>query len=158
MTTPLEGAAGIVNACEPINNVITGGQPTATQLRALSEAGVKLVLDIRDPMEPRPLTDEPAEVRSHGMEYVNVPVSSATLNDDTMDRILDVLRQHSGEPIFFHCGSANRVGGALIAHFMLDQGMSEEQAMREGMRVGLRSPEYLQWGVDYARRHAATKS
>lgn len=155
MATPLEGAAGIVNACQPINNVITGGQPTADQLRALSQAGIKLVLDIRDPMEPRPVADEPEEVRSLGMEYVNVPVSSGTLSDETMERILSVLRDNASQPIFFHCGSANRVGGALLAHFILDEGMSEEEATREGMRVGLRSPEYLQWGLDYARRHIA---
>jgi hypothetical protein len=30
--------------------------------------------------------------------------------------------------------------------------MDEEAAIEEAMRVGLRSPEMLQWGLEYARR------
>jgi len=55
--------------------------------------------------------------------------------------------------VFFHCGSGNRVGGAMIPYLMLDQGMTEEDAVEQAMRMGLRSPEYLEWGLDYAHRH-----
>ena len=41
----------------------------------------------------------------------------------------------------------------MIAHLMLDHGMSQEQAVTQAMRIGLRSPEYMDWGLDYARRH-----
>jgi hypothetical protein len=33
--------------------------------------------------------------------------------------------------------------------------MSEDDAVQRAMQVGLRSPEFLEWGLDYARRHAA---
>jgi hypothetical protein len=45
------------------------------------------------------------------------------------------------------------VGGALIAHLMLDQGMAEEDAVAMAMKVGMRSADYLEWGLDYVRRH-----
>jgi hypothetical protein len=45
------------------------------------------------------------------------------------------------------------VGGALIPYFMLDQGMDEEDAVDQAMRVGLRSAELLEWGLSYARRN-----
>ena len=43
------------------------------------------------------------------------------------------------------------VGDALtlIAYFMLDLGMEEEEAIEQAMRVGLRSPEMMQWGLGY---------
>ena len=146
---------GAPNACQILPNIITGGQPTAAQLAALKAAGGGIVLDIRDPMEPRPF-DEPAHIRALGMEYVNVPVSSGSADDAAMERILGVLRSAGGRQLFFHCGSGNRVGGAMIPYLMIDQGMSEDAATEQAMRIGLRSPEYLQWGLDYAKRHAAS--
>lgn len=152
MTTPLTALAGIANACQVLPNIVTGGQPTLAHLEALKTAGGGVVLDIRDPMESRPL-DEPAAVESLGMEYVNVPISPGTTSDEKMERILSVLRENRNRTVFFHCGSGNRVGGPMIAHLMLDHGMPEEEAVETAMRIGLRSPEYLHWGLDYVRRN-----
>ncbi|MEO8449974.1 MAG: hypothetical protein ABI647_09300 [Gemmatimonadota bacterium] len=132
--------------------MVTSGQPTPAHLEALKQAGVEIILDIRDPMEPRPF-DEAALVRSLGMEYINVPVSSATLSDETMDRVLEVVRANQHRRMLFHCASANRVGGALIPHFILDRGMSEDDAVQAAMRIGLRAAELMEWGVDYAKSH-----
>ena len=153
--TPFDALHGVANACQALPSIVTGGQPTAEQLSALAKAGGGIVLDIRDPMEPRPF-DEPAHIRALGMEYVNVPVSSGSADDAAMERILGVLRSAGGRQLFFHCGSGNRVGGAMIPYLMIDQGMSEDAATEQAMRIGLRSPEYLQWGLDYAKRHAAS--
>ena len=43
-----------------------------------------------------------------------------------MDRIDSIC---FAAPVFFHCGSGNRVGGALIPYFMLDKGMAEDDAV-----------------------------
>jgi protein tyrosine phosphatase (PTP) superfamily phosphohydrolase (DUF442 family) len=148
---PFSAIHGITNACQLAPGLVTGGQPAARHLEALAAAGGGVVLDIRDPMEPRSY-DEPAYARQLGLEYVNVPVSSGTLSDETIERILAVVREAGTRTVFFHCGSGNRVGGALIPWFLLDRGMDEEAAIEEAMRVGLRSPEMLQWGLEYARR------
>jgi protein tyrosine phosphatase (PTP) superfamily phosphohydrolase (DUF442 family) len=154
MTSPFQAVSGVANACQILPTVITGGQPNAAQLRALKDAGGGIVLDLRDPMEPRPV-DESAVVRELGMEYVNVPVRAGSLDDATLERILGVLRSAGERMVFFHCGSGNRVGGALIPYFILDQNMEEQDAVDQAMRVGLRSAEIMEWGLDYARRHQA---
>jgi protein tyrosine phosphatase (PTP) superfamily phosphohydrolase (DUF442 family) len=152
MSNLFEAVRGVANACQILPNVITGGQPNAAQLQALKEAGGGIVLDVRDPMEPRPV-DEPALVKELGMEYVNVPVQAGSLTDATLDRILSILRNAGERTVFFHCGSGNRVGGALIPYFILDQKMQEEDAVEQAMRVGLRSAEMMEWGLEYARRN-----
>jgi protein tyrosine phosphatase (PTP) superfamily phosphohydrolase (DUF442 family) len=154
MTTAFQALSGVANACQILPNVITGGQPNAAQLRALRDAGGKIVLDIRDPMEPR-LVDEPALVRELGMEYVNIPVRAGSLDDATMQRILAVLRAAGERSVFLHCGSGNRVGGALIPYLILDHSMAEQDVLDQAMRVGLRSAELMEWGLDYARRNQA---
>ena len=149
----LAAVAGIANACEPLPGLVTGGQPSDAQIRAAHAAGAVTLLDIRDPMEPRPF-DEPGLAASLGLRYVNISVSGATLDDVTLERILAVLRDEGAAPVFFHCGSGNRVGGALIPFFMRDHGMGEDDAIALAMRIGLRGADLLQWGLDYAARHA----
>jgi protein tyrosine phosphatase (PTP) superfamily phosphohydrolase (DUF442 family) len=151
MSQPFQAVRDVTNACQILPTVITGGQPNAAQLRALKSAGGDIVLDIRDPMEPR-LVEEPDLVRQLGMEYVNIPVRPGSLDDATLERILQVLREAGDKTVFFHCGSGNRVGGALIPYFILDQGLEEQDAVDQAMRVGLRSAEIMEWGLDYARR------
>ena len=152
MPTAFQAVSGVANACQILPNVISGGQPTAEQLKDLKAAGGQIVLDLRDPMEPRPV-DEPALVRELGMEYLNVPVRAGSLDDATLEQILAALRRAGNRTVFFHCGSGSRVGGALIPYFILDQGMEEQDAVEQAMRVGLRSAEYMEWGLDYARRN-----
>jgi protein tyrosine phosphatase (PTP) superfamily phosphohydrolase (DUF442 family) len=152
MATPFEAVSGVANACQILPGLITGGQPTGEQLRAFKAAGGEVVLDLRDPMESRKV-DEPALVRELDMTYVNVAVRAGSLDDGTMERILSALRQSAGQTVFFHCGSGNRVGGALIPHLVLDHGLEEQDAVDQAMRVGLRSLEMMEWGLAYARRH-----
>lgn len=139
------------NAAQPLPWLLTSGQPTTAQFEALQAAGVTAVIDLRDPMEPRPL-DEPAELARLGITYHSIPVRPGALDDATLGEIVALLRKHSGTPTLLHCASANRVGGALLAYLILDQGMSEQDATEAAMRVGLRSTELMDWGLEYARR------
>jgi protein tyrosine phosphatase (PTP) superfamily phosphohydrolase (DUF442 family) len=151
MPTPLEALQRVPNACQILPNVVTGGQPTTADLETFRAAGGGIVLDLRDPMEPRPL-DEPATTQRLGLEYIVAPVTAGTMTDATLERIHQVLRQAGDRPLFVHCGSGSRVGGALLPHLMLEHGLTEEDATTQAMRIGLRSADLLEWGLDYARR------
>lgn len=139
------------NYGEPLPGLLTSGQPGAGHFKDLAAQGVKTVIDIRDSMEPRPF-DEPALVRGLGMKYVNVSVRQGALDDAMMDATLDAIRQNDGQPLLLHCASANRVGGVLIPYFMIDKGMSEEDAVAAAMKVGLRGADLLEWALDYTQR------
>jgi protein tyrosine phosphatase (PTP) superfamily phosphohydrolase (DUF442 family) len=147
-----EAVQSIANACQLLPTVVTGGQPTAANLEAFKAAGGAVVLDLREPMEPRAI-DEPALVNRLGMDYVNVPVGAGGMSDETIDRVLDVLRGAEDRAVLVHCTSGNRVAGVLLPYLILDQALNEEDAINQAMRVGLRSAELLEWGLDYARRH-----
>jgi protein tyrosine phosphatase (PTP) superfamily phosphohydrolase (DUF442 family) len=147
-----QALAGVTNICQLLPAVVTGGQPAAQHLQAFADAGGGIVLDLRDPMEPRPI-DEPALAQHLGLEYRNVPVGPGTIDDPTLERILGVLHQAGDRTVFVHCGSGNRVGGALIPFLMLDHGFEEEDAVAQAMRIGLRSAELLEWGLGYVRRY-----
>jgi protein tyrosine phosphatase (PTP) superfamily phosphohydrolase (DUF442 family) len=154
MPTAFQALERVPNACQILPNVVTGGQPSAADLEALRDSGGGIVLDLRDPMEPRPL-DEPSTAARLGLEYEVIPVGPGTMTDATLERIHAVLRRAGDRPVFVHCGSGSRVGGALLPYLMLDHGLEEEDAIGQAMRVGLRSAELLEWGLDYARRKSA---
>ena len=153
MSTPLDALRGVPNANQASPTVTTGGQPSAAHFRALKDAGVEVVLDIRDPMEPRGF-DEPALMDELGFEYKVITVSDAHLTDETLSAITEVMRQSDGRQTLVHCASGNRVGGALIPWLILDQGMTEEEATMAAMRMGLRGAHLLEWGLEYVRRNS----
>ena len=153
MSSPIDALRGVTNANQASPTVITGGQPTAAHFRALKDAGVEVVLDIRDPMEPRGF-DQPALMEELGFDYKVITVSDAHLNDQTIAGITDVMRQSEGRQTLVHCASGNRVGGALIPWLILDQGMTEEDATMAAMKMGLRSAHLLEWGLEYARKNS----
>lgn len=141
---------GIANASMPLPWLVLAGQPSEGQLASLHAAGVRTVIDLRDPMEPRPF-DEPATTLALGMRYVNVPVVPGALDEMAMDEVLAALRTAAGTPTLLHCNSANRTGGPLIAFLMIDHKVDEASAIDTAMRSGLRSVELMQWATEYAR-------
>jgi protein tyrosine phosphatase (PTP) superfamily phosphohydrolase (DUF442 family) len=150
MSTLLAAVRGLANAAEPIEGWVTGGQPTAEQLAAFKAAGGEVVLDNRDPMEPRPL-DEPATVRAAGMEYVSLPLVHGAVTLDTMKQMHETLKKLAGRKALLHCSSGNRTAAGLIPYLMVDTGMPEEAAVEVAMRSGLRSAELMNLAVEYAR-------
>ncbi len=152
MSQLLDAIAGVPNACEPLPGMVTGGQPALDHLENLKRAGCEVVLDVREPMEPRPF-ETPAAVQAAGFEYVGIPVGHGTISDETFARIRDAVRGLVGRrPVFFHCGSGNRVGVTLIPYFVLDLGMDEEAALQLAMQIGTRSGGLVEQALDYVRR------
>ena len=148
----LTAAQGVVNASSPLPWLVVSGQPSEAQLTTLHAAGVRTVIDLRDPMEARGY-DEAATTKALGINYINAPIVSGDLSDPLMASVLAALRASAGTPTLLHCNSANRTGGPLLAYLMLDQQMDEASATDAAMRSGLRSAEYLEWATDFAARN-----
>ncbi|HXO86624.1 MAG TPA: sulfur transferase domain-containing protein [Gemmatimonadales bacterium] len=148
-STLLSAVAGLPNAAEPVPGWITGGQPTELQFKAFKAAGGEVVLDNRDPMEPRPF-DEPATARASGLEYHTLPIVHGAVTQDTMKSMHEMLRRLTGRKALLHCSSGNRTSAALIPYLMLEKKMAEEDAVETAMRGGLRSAELMELAVQYA--------
>lgn len=145
-----EIAPGMQNARCPLEGVATAGQPTAEHLDSMAEAGYRTVLDLRTPEEPRGF-DEPEAVREAGMEYVGIPVSPDTLDDETFERFREFMGDPERRPVLVHCSSANRVGALLIPHMILDEGRNPDEATQIAHQIGLKSDELKQQALDYTR-------
>ena len=140
---------GLANESEPVSGWITGGQPTEQHLKAFKAAGGEVVVDNRDPMEPRPF-DEPALARALGLEYVNVPIVHGAVTTETMSQVYARLKKLEGRKALLHCSSGNRTSAALIPYLMIDKKMEQDEAVDLAMSIGLRSAELLEIAVGYA--------
>ena len=149
MSALLEAFADLPNAAEPVSGWITGGQPTEQQLKAFRAAGGQVVLDNRDPMEPRPF-DEPATVRAAGLEYMSLPIIHGAVTTETMKQMHQALKKLEGKKALLHCSSGNRTVAALIPYLMVDKKLEQEDAVDLAMSIGLRSAELMEIAVSYA--------
>lgn len=143
-------AARLPNGQLPLEGIATAGQPDADDVKRLGEAGYRVVVDLRAPGEPRGF-DEDVAVREAGMEYMNLPVAGPP-SDETFETLRQVLRDPQNWPALVHCGSANRVGGALIPYLVLDEGKEPRDAVETATRIGLRSRELADRAVEYVTR------
>ena len=152
MSQLLDAIAGVPNAREPLPGFVTGGQPQPLHLAALKAAGCEVVLDCRDPMEPRPMR-EPEEVGATGLDYICIPVGHSGVSDETFAKLRATVQQLVGKrKALFHCASGNRCGAALIPYLILDQGFEEEDAINEAMRMGMRGAGLMEEALEYVRR------
>lgn len=140
---------GLTNESEPVSSWITGGQPTEQQLKAFKAAGGEVVVDNRDPMEPRPF-DEPAVTRALGLEYISVPIVHGAVTVETMKQMHEMLKKLAGKKALLHCSSGNRTSAALIPYLMIDKKMEQDDAVDVAMRGGLRSAELMELALAYA--------
>jgi len=154
MSSLLSAVAGLPNAAEPVAGWVTGGQPTEQQLKAFKAAGGEVVLDNRDPMEPRPF-DEPAVVRTMGLEYIVLPIVHGAVTTDTMKQMHKGVKQLEGRQALLHCSSGNRTAAALIPYLMIDKNMEQDEAIDVAMRSGLRSAELMELALDYVRESSS---
>ncbi|MBB1386863.1 hypothetical protein H5119_15180 [Pseudoalteromonas sp. SG45-5] len=129
----------IKNLVEHSNHVYSAAQPSAEQIKLLSQAGVKHVINLRSFSEQT--WDEGEFVRSLGMNYHALPIAGA--QDVTVENarnLINLLNEFKGESILVHCASSNRVG-ALMAISAHEQGLDVEAALDKGRHWGMKSLE-----------------
>ena len=116
--------------------------------RSFKAAGGEVVVDNRDPMEPRPF-DEPATVRAAGLEYIILPIVHGAVTTATMKQMHETLKRLEGKKALLHCSSGNRTAAAMIAYLMTEKRMEEDDAVELAMRSGLRSAELMDIALQY---------
>jgi uncharacterized protein (TIGR01244 family) len=136
--TPSEEAAPALlpSLRQPMDDVISGGQPTPDQLSAARDAGYKTVLNMRVP-EEKGVGDEAAIVAGLGMEYLSIPIKGAEgLTRENTAAFAKAL-ETAEYPLVIHCGSGNRIGAMFALKAYWVDGKSAEESLQIGLDSGL---------------------
>ncbi len=147
-------AWGTVERMHRFGEIYLASQPSKEDFELAKEAGIKTVINLRKKEELD--WDEKAAVEKLGMEYHDLGFKTPEeLTDEIFDTARRLLASTDKNPILLHCSSANRVGAIWLAHRVLDDGLSFEQARIEADAVGLKLPAFADKARTYIGRRTA---
>jgi len=133
--------------------VCTGGQPSEADLARLAGEGIRTVIDLRERSE-HDVDAEAAAAHRLGLGFFSIPVKAADPKDEDAKAFLEATASPEVFPAFIHCGSGNRVGAFWMIRRVLVDGWTVEKAEEEARRIGLHSPNLVDFSRDYIQRHA----
>lgn len=122
--------------------LVTGGQPTADQLRAAAAAGIEAVVNLAPDGQDTTLAEEAELLASLGLAYHHVPVPWAQPSLAQLDRFSQVMDGLAGQPTLIHCQANFRVTAFLALHGEARLGWSRERADALIDRIWTSRPDY----------------
>ncbi|MCA9178951.1 MAG: methyltransferase domain-containing protein [Planctomycetales bacterium] len=132
-------------------NTLLCGQPSPMDFAEAKRRGIKTVISLRQADEIN--WDESGELKKLGLSFHHLGFRAPdTLNDEIFEKSLQLLSQSKQSPVLLHCASANRVGAIWLAHRVVNDGVTVEQATREAKQVGLRTAGYETKALAFIRK------
>jgi protein tyrosine phosphatase (PTP) superfamily phosphohydrolase (DUF442 family) len=131
----------------------TGGQPTDQAFARVAASGFRSVLSLRTSGEGIDLKKERSLVEKTGLRYFNIPVVSSAPRAEQADEFIKLVKEKPNHPMLINCASANRVGAFMMIYRVLEQNWSEEKALDEALKIGLRGDELKNFAQSYIARH-----
>jgi uncharacterized protein (TIGR01244 family) len=154
---PQQDYPSIRNFLRVNDQYCTGGQPTLDDLARLKKDGVRAIINLRRPSEYN-AEEEAARAKELGLRYFNIPVNVAEPKDEQADEFLKVVADAQNHPAFIHCSAANRVGAFWMIRRALVDGWKMEDAEAEARKIGLHSPNLVEFAQRYIEHHAKKPS
>ncbi len=159
VVTPLmaqqkEARAGITNFSRVDAVVACGGATEAAALAGLKQDGFASVINLRVASEPGANVDASrAEAERAGLKYHHLPFSPSAPDTKIVEQFLATVADKSNQPVYIHCGSANRVGAVWLVKRVLQDGWDVDKATTEAKAIGLTNPALEKFAVDYITAH-----
>jgi uncharacterized protein (TIGR01244 family) len=149
---------GIRNYSRVDATVGCGGAVDPSAMAGLKKEGFVSVINLRLASEPGADIDAGrAAAQSAGLKYIHLPFNVAMPDAKVVDAFLAAVADKSNQPVFIHCGSANRVGGVWMIKRALQDGWPVERAQAEGEAIGLSNPDMKAFALSYIKDHSAKR-
>lgn len=149
--TSLPGATNVTRVDAVL---MCGGATTNEAYPALKKDGFASVINLRQPDEPG--VDVPgarAAAEAAGLRYIHIPVHRSQPEAASVDAFLGAVTDKKNQPMYIHCGSANRVAAMWLIKRLVVDGWDVSRATEEAKAIGLSSAPLQQFALDYAARH-----
>ena len=95
--------------------------------------------------------------KAAGITYIHLPFNAAAPDTKVVSDFLGAVADKSNQPVFIHCGSANRVGAMWMIKRALQDGWTVERAQAEGEAIGLTNPQLKEFAANYIKEHPAKR-
>jgi uncharacterized protein (TIGR01244 family) len=145
---------GIRNYSRVDATVGCGGQVDPAAMKALKSEGYVSVINLRLPTEEGANVEAGrAAAQAAGLKYIHLPFNAAQPDPKVVDNFLASVADKSNQPVFIHCGSANRVGGMWMIKRVLQDKWALDRAATEAEAIGLNNAALKQFATDYIAKH-----
>jgi len=145
---------GVVNYSRVDATVGCGGATTAAAMADLKKEGYVSVINLRlDSEAGADVAAARTAAQSAGLKYIPLPFNAAAPDAMVVDSFLAAVADKTNQPVFIHCGSANRVGGVWLIKRVLQDGWPMERARTEADAIGLRDPKLVAFATEYIAAH-----
>jgi uncharacterized protein (TIGR01244 family) len=123
-------------------------------MAALKQEGYAAVINLRLATEEGANIDAGrAAAEKAGLRYIHLPFNAAMPDATVVERFLAAVSDRTNQPVYVHCGSANRVGAVWMIKRVLQDRWTTERAMTEAEAIGLTSPQLKQFATEYIAAH-----
>jgi len=145
---------GIVNFTKVDAVVACGGATETSALDGLAKDGFKAVINLRLASEANAnIEANAAHAKSLGLNYVHIPFNSQQPDPKAVDQFLAAIANKANQPVYVHCGSANRVGSMWLVKRVLQDGWPVGKATEEAKLIGLSSEPLEKFALSYIDSH-----
>jgi uncharacterized protein (TIGR01244 family) len=145
---------GVVNYSRVDATVGCAGATDLSAFPALAREGFVSIVNLRLADEPGvDIEQAAAAARQHGLSYFHLPFSASQPDPTIVERFLELVSDEAHQPVYVHCGSANRVGAVWLIKRVLVDKWALDRAVEEAEAIGLRSPELRAFALEYIREN-----
>jgi uncharacterized protein (TIGR01244 family) len=145
---------GIRNYSRVDATVGCGGATDPSAMAGLKKEGFASVINLRLATETGANVEAGrAAARAAGLKYIHLPFDAAMPDPKVVDSFLVAVADPANQPVYIHCGSANRVGGVWMIKRVLRDGWPAEKALVEARAIGLTSPAITAFATEYISSH-----
>jgi uncharacterized protein (TIGR01244 family) len=145
---------GVRNYSRVDATVGCGGAVDPSAMSALKKEGYVSVINLRLANEAGADVDAGrTAAKSAGLKYIHLPFNAASPDPKIVSDFLGAVADKSNQPVFIHCGSANRVGAVWMIKRVLQDGWAVDRAQKEAEAIGLQSPQLLAFATGYIKEH-----
>lgn len=145
---------GIVNFTKVDATVACGGALSGGAVSELKSRGYRAIINFRQASENGANVEgEQAAATDAGIKYIHLPFNTQSPDPGVVDGFLKSVADKANQPVFVHCGSANRVGAMWLIKRVLQDGWTVEKATAEAELIGLTSAPLKQFALEYIKTH-----
>ena len=146
--------AGIRNYSRVDATVGCGGATDPAAMSVLKKEGYVSVINLRLANEEGANVDAGrAAAQAAGLKYIHPPFNAAMPDSKVIDNFLATVADKSNQPVYIHCGSANRVGGVWMIKRVLQDKWTLDRALTEAQAIGLNNAALQTFATDYIKSH-----
>lgn len=143
-----KGPEGVRNYTRVDATVACAGATPIDAIAVLGEQGFRTIVNFRTAGEQGAAIDASREAaEAAGLNYMHLPFRTPTA--EIVEAFLDTVAEPENQPVYIHCGSANRVGAMWLIKRVQQDGYSVEDATAEAEAIGLRSAPLRNFALEY---------